>query len=495
MRGLSWGSYAETIFKMRQTVVMLARITTDALRKYFNREKPKNIFEIGVDKEAWVRMSYALNDLPRLPGSSVDAWGFELRYNPEVRTVAPRSEYAEWEQALAKYASSLYEFLGTSTPYFLANCHLGRPTAGNQQAVAKALKDTHHSPHAATTYLAEAIEWLPALQREFRSRFVRFADPTALAQLETEEHQHLWAFWNVWFQFADRPKQHFGDARREALAEAATVTKRRLAELKRRLAAIADARVSTHQERGRSQGGQGLWLTVDVEESSNIEIARDATLAQMREALRPPPDFDAFDRYVLDLVWRDVHVIPLVRGKSLAGTAWNFRIITLPQPGTSFEAWKLIEQPVEPGIWKALGLDIWPLTLGGAPRGLQAELLSAAVLIDLLLRLENAPDPDAGQPILVEHWEQARATIVEHALNAAVATAQTPATLFSNSDAINVLRTWCEQIATDIQSLEPFAYDELRNISVRLQDFLSETLPAIVHVAIHNDLPTSGTAT
>ncbi|HJQ37188.1 MAG TPA: hypothetical protein VKB93_08620 [Thermoanaerobaculia bacterium] len=433
--------------------------------------------------------SIGLEELPRLPASSVDDWGFELRQNSDVRNLEARREHAEWEEALRKYTKSLYDFLETSTPYLLANPHLGRPSAGGHAAAAKALEGTTHPAHAATSHLAEALKWLRQVQTEFRSRFARFTDAAALSQLEADEHDRLWAFWNVWFQFADRPKQHFGDARRESLAEASSVLKRRLAELKRRLASIAEAQVIVHQERPFAKGGQGLWLTMSLEESGRIEPARDATFAQITEALRPSADFHAFDRYVLDLVWRDVHVIPLVRGKSLAGTAWSFPIAVLPQPGQPFEAWQLMERPVDQDLWKELNIDLWPVTLGGAPRRLQAEMLAIALFIDTLLRLENAPEPDAaGQSILLEHRNQNRSVIVGHARNAASAAAECPATLFSDDDALTILRTYCEQIASDVDALELFAYDELRKISARVNEFLSGTLATIVHAAIDNEL-------
>jgi hypothetical protein len=490
MRGLSWGAYAETIFKMRQMVVMLAGVTTDALRKYFRREKPQNIFEIGVDKVAWAGASFGLKDLPRLPASSVDEWGVELRQKSEVWSVEAKSEHAPWEDALRDFASSLDQFLENSTPYFIANCHIGRPHVGSEEAAAKALEGTKHRPHAASTNLATTIHSLRPLQIEFRSRFARFVDAAVLSQLEKDEHERLWTLWTIWFQFADRPRQYLGDARRESLAEAARVLKRRLGDLKQRLAAVEGGQVAVYRERGSAEDGQGLWLTMNIDESGNLEPARDATFAAVVEALRPPPDFSALDRYVLDLMWRNVHVVPMVRGKSLARTAWTFSIAALPQPDDALEAWQFIERPVDQTIWNQLQIESWPETLGGPARQLHAHLIAVAVLLDQYVRLEEAPKPDAiGKSILTDYWEHVHGTLAVHAHSAAAAADECPITLFKDSgESRNNLKTYCEFVVSQIDAADAFAFDALKKLRANINESVAGMLATLAHVAIDHEL-------
>lgn len=490
MRGLSWGAYAETIFKMRQMVVMLASVTTDALRKYFNRDKPQNIFEIGVDKVAWAGASFGLKDLPRLPASSVDEWGVELRQKSEVQSVESKSEHALWEQALSDYASSFDQFLENSTPYFLANCHIGRPHVGSDEAAAKALEGTKHRPHAASTNLATTIHSLRPLQSEFRSRFARFVDAAVLSQLEKDEHERLWALWTIWFQFADRPRQYLGDARRESLAEAARVLKRRLGVLKQRLASIEGAEVAVQEERGPAEHGQGLWLTMNLEESGNLETARDATFAAVGEALRPPPDLSAFDQYVLDLVWHHVHVVPLVRGKSLGRTFWTFSIAALPQPDGAFEAWQYIERPVDQAIWNQLRIESWPETVGGPARQVHAHLIAVSVLLDQYVRLEDAPEPDAiGKSILTDYWDHLRGTLAVHTRSAAAAAAECPVTLFKDGEeSRNNLKTYCDFVVDQIDAADAFAFEALKKLNANINESVSGMLTTLAHVAIDNEL-------
>jgi hypothetical protein len=490
MRGLSWGAYAETIFKMRQMVVMLASVTTEALRKYFNRDKPHNIFEIGVDKVAWAGASFGLKDLPRLPASSVDEWGVELRQKSEVQSVEAKSEHASWERALSDYASSLDQFLENSTPYFLANCHIGRPHVGSDEAAAKALEDMDDPPHTASGDLAKTLHSLRPLQSEFRSRFARFVDAAVLSQLEQDEHERLWTLWAIWFQFADRPRQYLGDARRESLAEASRVLKRRLSDLNRRLASIEGAEVAVHQERGPAEDGQGLWLTMNLEESGNLETARDATFASLVDALRPPPDLSAFDRYVLDLVWQHVHVVPLVRGKSLARTFWTFSIAALPQPDGALEAWQYIERPVDLTIWNQLRIESWPETVGGPARRVHAHLIAVSVLLEQYVRLEDAPEPDAiGRSILTDYWEHLRGTLAVHARGARAAAAECPLTLFKDrEESRNNLKTYCDFVIDQIDAADAFAFEALKKLNTSINESVSGMLATLVHVAIDNEL-------
>ena len=85
-------------------------------------------------------------------------------------------------------------------------------------------------------------------------------------------------------------------------------------------------KVAIHAER------EGLWLTIDVERVPNVVNAFAEALAHVIDVLRPPAEEHAFDRYVLDLVWGRVHLVPLVRGKSLERKTWSLDIVTLPRP-------------------------------------------------------------------------------------------------------------------------------------------------------------------
>jgi hypothetical protein len=488
-RGVSWGDYAATILKLRNMIVMLAGLTTGALRKYFNQEKPQTIFELGVDKIAWYGASVALGSLPKLPQSTVDDWGFEIRQESDVRNVEVKSEHADWEDVLKAYTHSLAEFIQSSTPYFLANCHIGRPTPRGPSEVAKALKDTNFEAHLATHQLAEVLRSLRGLQKEYRLRFLRFNDPTALEKLEASEQAGLWTLWAVWYQFAETPKQQCADARRESLDAVATALRRRRVSLKQELGLITEAQVAIHREVGQWKNGRGLWLTMDVEESGRVHSALQGTLERVVEVLRPPSDLHAFDRYVLDLVWGEVHIVPLVRGRSLARTAWSFRIAFLPQAGDTIKAWELIERNVDDLIWDELKIDVWPTTVGGAGRRLQTELAAAAFLTSLLQRLEEAPEPDVvGKRVLLSHWNSGVMTIAHHLAKADAAAAGCPQSVFQGEISASALGEYCDQLVKDLELIEPLAFEPLRDLNQRISNGLVGAVAAIAHAAIDLDL-------
>jgi hypothetical protein len=193
---------------------------------------------------------------------------------------------------------------------------------------------------------------------------------------------------------------------------------------------------------------------------------------------------------VLDLVWQHVHVVPLVRGKSLARTFWTFSIAALPQPDGALEAWQFIERPVDLTIWSQLRIESWPETVGGLARRVHAHLIAVSVLVDQYVRLEDAPEPDAiGKSILTDYWDHLRGTLAVHARSAAAAAAECPITLFKDGEeSRNNLKTYCDFVVDQIDAADAFAFEALKKLNANINESVSGMLATLAHVAIDNEL-------
>jgi hypothetical protein len=410
-RGETWGEYVAAIVSLRERIVQLAARITHALTLYFRRDKPTNIFESGVDAEEWDALTAALGSLPKLPRSAVDEWGFETEGAARAWSAGTANAHAPYTKALGDYASAVRDFLQSSWRVFVAHPQIGRGTPAGREKVAAWSEAEQINPAAPTLHLAEAVKRIEKLQPEFRARFSLHAP--ALPSLEPRETETLWSLWAVWYDFAFHPRRRLANAARDSVAAIAARLDDRRRALRRRLRAMTLSKTGILVARRRGEAGAGIWLTVDVQRVPDTINGFAETLVHVIDVLRPPADANAFDRYALDLAWEHVHLVPLVRGRSIDRRAWKLVIADLPQPDEdlSAHAWKFVPQPVSGEVWQSLELPTWPATVGSSARRLAASAAAWRDAMRHVLNLRGVPlRDDLGKDVLSSHWRAGLAT-------------------------------------------------------------------------------------
>jgi hypothetical protein len=197
--------------------------------------------------------------------------------------------------------------------------------------------------------------------------------PQSIGPRPPEEQTWLWNLWAVWYQFAYDPRQYPTDATRESRAKIDQVISKYRRELTRRLEALTQARFRIHAEIDRWSDGAGLWVVLDVDTAADTDAGLAAVIATTIDTLRPPPDFEALERYALDLVLGEVHFVGLIRGKALEPTRRTLMISTLPQPDDELPGWRLLPLPIADSVWPQLGIPLHPETLAETARNLREE--------------------------------------------------------------------------------------------------------------------------
>lgn len=410
-RGETWSEYVTSVLSLRERVVQLAARITQALTLYFRRDKPFNIFEAGVDAEEWDALTDALGALPKLPRSAVDEWGFETEGAARAWSAGTASTHAPFTTALFEYTSAVQDFLRVSWRVFVAHPQIGRGSAEGREKVAAWSEAEQINPEAATLHLANAVKRLAKLQAEFRARFALHAP--SVATLDRRESETLWTFWAVWYDFAFHPRRRLANAARDSVAAIESRLDERRRALRRRFRSLTLSKTDVLTARGRGAVGAGLWLTVDVAHVQETVNGFAEALVHVIEVLRPPADFHAFDRYALDLVWEHVHLVPLVRGKSIDRKAWTLLLIGLPRPDEdlSEHAWKFIPQPLAEDVWESLELPAWPATAGASARKFAASAAAWRDAMRYLLNLRDAPlRDDLGREVVASQWRAAVAS-------------------------------------------------------------------------------------
>ena len=488
---LPWGDYASAVLDVRRRVVALARDVVAALRKYFGRDKPKPIFELGVDLDEWLAVDRALQRLPRFPNSAVDDFGYELKFRSSVRSVEANDDMAPYQTALNTYANALADFMSNVLPFLRANADFGRPTTDGVARAQAVLREyaAHMTVHMPTSRLAEAVKALRPFQDAYRARFERFAEGQ-LSMLEEEERTWLWSLWAIWYQFAYDPRQYLNDAARESRSKIEAVAAKYRKELVRQLQALDAFRATIHAEIDRWTHGAGVWITVDVDEASGAEPALLSVVEKTIEVVRPPADFESLERYALDLTWGDVHFVTLVRGKALEPLCRTLNIATLPQPGEDLPAWRLLPQEIDDAVWKRLEIATHPAALAASARQIRTEAALALMQVGALLSLEDAPDPDpAGGPVLEQHWRAATAEVSDHLRRANELAGTLPAALFDDGAAsMGNLTDFLTKLADMTEAAAPRAFEPLKMVSDNISGQLVSALDQVVAKAVDAEL-------
>jgi hypothetical protein len=458
---LTFDEYAARVLSLRARVASLFARITSALTMWFRRDKPFTIFEAGVDAAEWDAIAAELRSLPKLP-----------------RTADTPDVHLPYEKALSAYAAAIHEFLGHSWRFFVANPQIGRGTPEGREKVEKWLAEEGITRELPTARLAEAVKRLDTLHRESR---LRFGTDEAF---EAEERERLWDLWAVWYDFAFYPRRHLANAIKDSKGAIEARLDERRRSMRKRFRELALGKVSIHAER------EGLWLTIDVEHVPNVVNAFAEALAHVIDVLRPPAEEHAFDRYVLDLVWGRVHLVPLVRGKSLERKTWSLDIATLPRPDEDLKdhAWKFVQRSIDRETWDALGLEAWPSNVATIPRRFVPRVHAWRDALDHLLSLRNIPNPD--RDVLVPHWREVVAKTSEYADQVSVILDAMPNTFFSEGDdAVATMQEFVRGLRALIADAEPLAYETVAEARTAVAETLVQAASAIGDVWTDAELP------
>jgi hypothetical protein len=271
--------------------------------------------------------------------------------------------YKPFLETLRNYTTSLSNFFVQSGHVMAVNPFLGRQ-ANDEAARARILEHAQqlglrtNLSSSCTYHLIEAMKALPQFQREFRRLLGHVVADAELTQLERREQQRFTDAWYLWYFFAAQPRRVVPNP--QSLMEQATeIIKRIRTSLRRQLRALSagEVQVSITSEKALWDFEPALWLTIDGENTVAVYQILEAIIHAIRQAVRTVPETE-LRRYVLDLHWPSVVVVPLVRGKSLNATAWRLYLPVLLQQGEP-RWWNYVQPQIPAEAMTELGISTW----------------------------------------------------------------------------------------------------------------------------------------
>ncbi len=375
----TWAEYVDLVLETRRLVVTCLDQLHRGLLKCLQRRKGLNLCEKYVDATLWDRCLALLGDLPLLPRSAVDPWGFahEFLSNEFVERVSqqtglPRAialqKYKPYLDAERDFSSSLISFFQQSPNVMVANLYVGKlPTYSAQRdRLLEALQGQGVKTDLAflSTYnLTTAKKQLAAYQDRFRLLFGHMVDDE-LCALEARERDLLLNLWPLWYVFAYNPDQAWASPATQVPSRVNLVKHEIMKRVQQALDGISEegCHVTVLPTKEDWDGASTLWLRLDLRDPTKLYTKFEELLIALRDSIGPV-EYGKLDHYVIESHWEYIAVLPVMQGRMLNRSAWRLltfgAVLSAKEPGEN--PWLYVPLPIPSGAWESLGVDLWDL--------------------------------------------------------------------------------------------------------------------------------------
>jgi hypothetical protein len=389
-RPATWEEHAQNIVARRKQVVGTLKSLTKALDAYFRK---KSIVGAQFDfigargqsllpVDEWNDFAVTLHKPVLLPRSGVDEWGVVREHQAHAVDDEGRqpiavgrkglliAEYKAYLSAVTKYINALDTFAGQARQTMQLNPVLGKGLSSpeNRAKVLEEAERINISPRAvplSVVNLTEAVKTLLEMQVQFRGLLGRFLSEADLDRLDYEEARFLRSMWNTWYFFAFQPKRVLTSASVQSTDEVNKTVRQLRKGIERRLKKLSTDQISFTLLRRDVlwQRESALWILVDGTDAVSVYNCLVLLVTALRESL-PKWEGNELSRYVIELEWPYVCIVPLVRGKALSTVAWRiYTPILLAEDNSmvGLKWWNYIPEQVPEQTWAQLGFSLWTI--------------------------------------------------------------------------------------------------------------------------------------
>ena len=383
-RPKTWQEYTHLIFNLRQTVLLEIKQLEQGLEVYFRHSKNVPLIGKSINAERWDYCRQLLRNQPLLPHCAVDEWGFV----DELSSDSPSQEAKEKLSVVSKrslllklykpfltdfgtYKRTLSNFFDQAIHAMALNPVLGKglkPEQKNEETKNKIIEIAKQKGIQADVIrisnfnLANTIQVLPKLHKNFRHLLAQFINDNELESLDGQEHVVYRRVWNLWYLFTSQPDLRLQNAGQESANRFDNTKKRIRNNLKKELRNISSESLRFQIVSEDTLWGEerGVWIKIDGENPIDVYNSLESVLTVIHQVFLEVKNKD-LRHHVIDLNWPLVVIIPLVKGKSLNATAWRISLTVLLSNDEQLELkwWNLALHLIPPDALTELGLTTW----------------------------------------------------------------------------------------------------------------------------------------
>jgi hypothetical protein len=374
-RPATWREYSECINNIRRSVLASLKQLERGIENYFRRSGVTKILGTEVNGEQWDRCKMMLMHPPQLPRVAVDEWGFleESTSDTDTSGIAERltqksslaaGRYKNFLKAFNEYTRTLSNFFTQATDCMITNPLLGRTNDRTKVLeAASSFGIKSNSCKLSTLNLADCLKNLNAFQREARKILKPFFDGHTLRRLGDEEQRTFHRIWCAWYFFAIHPEKVMQNAVSISERECLQILKTIGLELRVRLRRVSSdlIRFKIISEDALWNDRPALWLSVDSDSPLDALGSLQTVLDQIRQSVLKVAKSD-LRRYVLELHWPHVVIVPLIRGKCANTVAWRIALPVITESeNESLSWWNYAQSPIPMEALDQLNLKSWDL--------------------------------------------------------------------------------------------------------------------------------------
>ncbi|ACK66983.1 hypothetical protein PCC8801_2996 [Rippkaea orientalis PCC 8801] len=330
----NWSEYSTQVIRLRTNILNMLGKLDKGLINYFRQSQAFNWFDKYINPPEWRDCKQQLVYTPLLPACSANEWGFNNKndlFLSNKNNALAFQDYSSYLKVFREYHQNLYNFFNQAEQGMVITSALGRKE--DKERVLEIAKSNNLDPklsHIAAHNLANTLKGLKRFQQEFRRKFSSYLDLEKLKTLESKELETFNNLCCLWLFFAFYPGKHFQDPIKECHKEITDKLKKIRNKLKKEFCKISNNNLSVQilSENVLWEHDKTLWITIDGSNPIEVYIHIVVVIKLLTQAINVLGN-TPLRRYILDLNWTYVAIIPLVKGKSLQGTASHIYIHTL----------------------------------------------------------------------------------------------------------------------------------------------------------------------
>lgn len=433
----TWDEYVERLLQRRQMVIASLDQLQRGLIRYLERDQGFNVWGYVYGATKWYECESILSQSIPLPKSAVDPWGLawesmsdeavgSLEQRPSIPRALILQKYKPFYRAQRDHCTSLYNFFSQAPHVMLRNAVIGKrrdddPERQRRLALLQRQGANVDTAHLSTMNLAAARDSLRTFQAEFRQLLGHRRLPASLEQLEQTEHDLLASIWQYWYFFANRPWHSCANPRtqiRNSIALSQRVLGDRIGSAL--MGVDRTGRASVMQVSEAWGSTPSIWIRLDVDDPIALYECLQRVLSALATTLAPI-DFNDLEYYIIDQSWRYVAILPMIRGRMLAFTAWKLHTFGTVRKGTPGEGdpWLYVPQAIPDDVLPRLGIELWQFQDLSLANQLSEQVATLSLMAAQLADLARVPALEEPGLRVVQEELNRRAQLISTALQAA----------------------------------------------------------------------------
>jgi hypothetical protein len=421
LRPNTWEEYTQLVLELRRTIVQVLEQLKQGLDVYFRQKQMTRILGEHIEPSLWSRTQQPLQFSPLLPSCAFDEWGFvsdSSDRSKESNQEAPYQhqnlaleKYNPYRKAFDKYIHTCFNFFGQSdwvlnfNPYF----RNGENTIIYQELAQQFNIDLNKQAYLSVLNLGDARKVLPKFQEEFRNLLTQFSEVDGLSNLERLEQATFNELWCSWYFFAFHPNQRFQNATWQCTQQFSNQVREIRNNIRRELRRLSrnGLQISILSEDVLWEEERTLWLVINGENAFDGYNTVEGVVSAIRRAIAAAQNHE-LRHYAITFTWSNIVIVPLVKGRSLDGTAWRFSSIlfSVDTGEDTFGRWNFVPVAIPSNAFSQLALSTWTYPRLVVAQKFTGLLFQFSLLVSHLRDFERLPELDEQEQELLQQYIQ-----------------------------------------------------------------------------------------